>query len=65
MSGWIDLECGAVVWVAGLCVVCAAGALMGALPMDRKGTAAVVACGIAFGMLVALARFVTAMCSVL
>ena len=65
MSGWIDLECGAVVWAAGLCVVCAAGALMRPLPRDREGIAAGVVCGIAFGMLVALARFVAAMCGVL
>ena len=62
MSWGIDMECGAVLWVAGLCVLCAAGALMRALPVDRDGIAAGAAAGIAFGMLLALAWHLAAMC---
>ena len=63
MSCWSDVECGAVLWVAGLCVACAAGALMRALPVDREGVTAGAAAGIAFGMLLALASYVAATCS--
>ena len=63
MSCWSGVECGAVLWVAGLCVVCAAGALVRALPVDGEGAAAGAAAGIAFGMLPALASHMVATCS--
>ena len=65
MSFWMDIECGAVMWVAGLCVLCAAVALMRTLPVDREGIAAGAATGIAFGMLLALAWHLAALCSAL
>ena len=63
MSGWVDVACGAAVWVAGLCAMCAAGALMRVLPSDREGAAAGLAAGIALGMLVAAAWRLAATCS--
>ena len=57
-------DCGRVaVWVAGLCAVAFGSALLAALPRNREGLGAGLACGIALGMFVALAWHVSSACA--
>ena len=56
--------CGAVVlWASGLCAVALGSAVLAALPRDREGFNVGLAGGIAVGMCVTLAWYVSAACA--
>ena len=62
MSGAVG--CGALVlWATGLCAVGAAGALLVLLPRDREGLSVGLAGGIAVGMFVTVAWYVSTTCA--
>ena len=62
MSG--AAECGAVVlWASGLCAAGAAMSVLAALPRNREGFSVGLAGGVASGMFVALAWYVSTACA--